>query len=60
MLYKDLQDTVLRQPYNECKYVKMWDEFEHGEVDEERAHDIEVVWNKANFKDKLAKEEANF
>ena len=37
MLYYDLQGAILRQSYNQCKYVRMWDEFEHGEVDEERA-----------------------
>ena len=31
-LYNDVQDPILRQSYNGCKYVMMWDEFEHDEV----------------------------
>ena len=60
MLYNDLEGTILRQSHYECKYMRMWDEFEHGEVNEERAYDAEVAQDKANFKDRLAKEEANF
>ena len=58
--YNNLQDAVLRQSYNECKYARIWDEFEHGDVNEERAHNAEVIQDKASFEDKLAREEANF
>ena len=32
MLFHDLQDAVVRQSYNKCKYVRIRDKFEHGEV----------------------------
>ena len=34
--------------------------FECGKVNEERVHDMEVAQDKANIKDKLAREEVNF
>ena len=60
ILYNDLKDTILRQYYNEPKYARMWNEFEHGEANEERAHNVEVAQDIANFEDRLAREEANF
>ena len=60
MLFNDLQDAILRQSYNECRYVRIWAGFEHVEIYEERAHDAEATQGKANFKDKLAREEVNF
>ena len=47
-------------PATNAKYERMWGEFEHGEVNEERAYDEEVTQDKVNFKDRLTKEEANF
>ena len=60
MLYNDLQDGILRKSYNKCKFARIWDEFEHGEVKEERAHNVEVTQDKAHFEDKLARDEAHF
>ena len=60
MLYNDLQGAILRQSYNKCKYVRMWEEFEGGEVNEKRVYDAEVTQDKAKFKGRLAKKEANF
>ena len=60
MLHNYLQDTVHRQSYNKHKYARIWDELEHGEVNEERVHNVEVTQDKANFENKLAREAANF
>ena len=60
MLFNDLQDAILRQSYNKSRYARILAKFEHGEVNEERAHDVEVAQDKANFEDKLAREEVNF
>ena len=60
MLFNDLQDGILRNSYNKCRYARIWAEFEHDEVHEERAHDAKVTQDKANFENKLAREEANF
>ena len=60
MLYNDLQDAVLRQSYKEHKHMRILDKFECGEVSEERAHNTEVAQDIVNFKEKLAREEANF
>ena len=51
MLFNDLQDAILRQSYNECRYARVWAKFGHGHVNEERAHYTEVAQDKANFKD---------
>ena len=60
MLFNDLKDAILRQSYNEHRYVRIWAGLEHGEVNEERVLDVEVTQDKANFEIKLAREEAYF
>ena len=50
---------ICRMPFS-CRYARIWTQFEHGEVDEERVHDAEVAQDKAYFEDKLARKEANF